>query len=147
MKTFILFGTCICFCFMTAYSQKLRDKDVPTAAKSTLREKFPKAIKVFWEKENGNYEANWGGKSGEDNSVLFSPAGELLETEKAISFQNLPAKAKDYISSQYKAHSAKEVILDTKANGKVSYEVEVKKKTLIFDAQGAFIKAEEEEND
>ena len=147
MKAFILLSACSCFCFMTACGQKLKDKDVPAAAKSTLSEKFPQAQKVFWEKENGNYEANWGGKSGEDNSVIFSPQGQLLETEKAISYQDLPAQAKDYLASQYKTHSAKEVIQDTKADGKVSYEVEVKKKTLVFDGQGNFIKAEEGEND
>lgn len=147
MKTFILLGSLSCFCFMTACGQKLKEKDVPAAAKKTLTQKFPRANKVFWEKENGNYEANWGGKSGEDNSVIFSPQGQWLETEKAVAYQDLPAQAKDYLASKYKVHAAKEVIRDTKADGKVSYEVEVKKKTLIFDDQGAFLKAEEGEND
>ena len=44
-----------------------------------LRQKYPEAKNVGWEKENGNYEANWGGKSGEDNSVQFTPSGSLLK--------------------------------------------------------------------
>lgn len=147
MKTFILLGSLSCFCFMTACGQKLKEKDVPATAKKTLMQKFPQANKVFWEKENGNFEANWGGKSGEDNSVIFSPQGQVLETEKKIVYQDLPPQAKDYLASEYKVHAAKEVIQDTKADDKVSYEVEVKKKTLIFDDQGSFLKVGEGEND
>src|SRR5665213_1424733 len=42
-------------------------------------EKGPQAKGVSWEKEKGNYEANWGGKSGEDHSAQFTPSGEFLE--------------------------------------------------------------------
>jgi len=48
---------------------------VPLAVKAALAKKYPNATKVSWEKEKGNYEANWGGKSGEDTSVQFTPAG------------------------------------------------------------------------
>ncbi len=37
---------------------------VPSKVKSALMQKYPEAKNVGWEKENGNYEANWGGKSG-----------------------------------------------------------------------------------
>lgn len=34
---------------------------VPEVVKKALLNKYPQASKVTWEKENGNYEANWGG--------------------------------------------------------------------------------------
>ncbi|MFZ1799839.1 MAG: hypothetical protein WAU24_08235 [Chitinophagaceae bacterium] len=42
-------------------------------------QKYPESKKyhVNWEKENGNYEANWGGKDGEANSVQYTPSGVL----------------------------------------------------------------------
>ncbi len=61
--------------------------------------KYPEStkFKVAWEKEKANYEANWGGKSGEDNSALFTPTGIFIEHVKAISINQLPAKASEYI--------------------------------------------------
>ena len=53
--------------------------EVPAVVKQGLAKKYPNASKVTWEKEKGNYEANWGGKSGEDTSVTFTPAGEFVE--------------------------------------------------------------------
>ena len=35
--------------------------NVPAAVRTALSKKYPDASKVGWEKENGNYEANWGG--------------------------------------------------------------------------------------
>ena len=63
---------------------------VPVPVKSALLKKYPDAKKVTWEKEKGNYEANWGGKSGEDNSVQFTPAGNFIEIVKAIPVSELP---------------------------------------------------------
>lgn len=51
---------------------------VPAAVKEALSKKYPNATKVTWEKENGNYEVTWGGKSEEDNSIQFTPAGNFI---------------------------------------------------------------------
>ena len=67
---------------------------VPPAVKTALSKKYPNASKVTWEKENGNYEANWGGKSGEDNSVQFTPAGDFIEIVNAIPVSQLPTPLK-----------------------------------------------------
>ena len=65
-------------------AQDLKEKDVPPTVKDAFVKKYPDAKKVSWEKEKGNYEANWGGKSGEDNSVTFTPAAIFLEIVEAI---------------------------------------------------------------
>ena len=83
-------------------AQDLKAKDVPEVVKAALTKKYPEATKVGWEKEKGNYEANWGGKSGEDNSVVFTPAGVFIEIVKAIKICDLQASVAPYVTSHYK---------------------------------------------
>lgn len=112
---------------------------VPQVVKSAFAKKFPGAKYVTWESEKGNYEANWGGKSGEDNSVLYSPSGQFVEIAKAISVRQLPASAISYVKIHYKGFPINEAALVTDANGKVTYETEVNHKDVIFDQNGKFI--------
>lgn len=125
-----------------AFSQDLKEKDVPSVVKTALTKQFPAAAKVSWEKEKGNYEANWGGKSGEDNSVQFTPAGGFVEIVRAIPVTSLPAPVAAYVSAHYKGAKITEAGKVTDAKGKESYEAEVKGKDLIFDLSGNFIKAD-----
>ncbi|MEO8712136.1 MAG: PepSY-like domain-containing protein [Parafilimonas sp.] len=116
--------------------------NVPTAVKNALAKKYPEATHVTWEKENGNYEANWGGKSGEDNSVQFTPAGNFIEIVKAIPVSELPANVTAYVKSHYNGAKITEAGKVTDAKGKLSYEAEVNRKDIIFDENGNFVKSE-----
>ena len=124
----------------TALAQNLKSKDVPVPVKSALLSKYPSASKVNWEKEKGNYEANWGGRSGEDNSTVFTPTGAFVEIVKAIAITDLPKNIGPYVSSRYKGAKIKEAGKVTDAAGKTFYEVEIKGGDLIFDENGAFVK-------
>ena len=115
---------------------------VPTSVKNSLTEKYPSATNVTWEKEKGNYEANWGGKSGEDNSVQFTPTGNFIEIVNAIQINELPNSVIAYVKQHYRGAKITEAGRVTDAKGKISYEAEVNKKDLIFDEKGNFIKAE-----
>ena len=53
---------------------------VPSVVKSALYRKYPAAKHIAWEKEKGNYEANWAGKSGEDNQYNLHRQGILLKS-------------------------------------------------------------------
>ena len=123
-----------------ANAQDLKEKDVPAAVKSALTQKYPEAKKVSWEKEKGNYEANWGGKSGEDNSVTFMPDGSFVEIVQAIPISQLPAIIVTYINKNYKGATIKEAGKVTDASGKKMYEAEIKGKDLLFDENGVFLK-------
>lgn len=116
--------------------------NVPAKVKTALMQKYPEAKKVGWEKENGNYEANWGGKSGEDNSVQFTPSGSFIEIVKAIPVGELPAKVANYVKQHYDGAKITEAGKVTDAKGKLSYEAEVHGKDVIFDENGNFVKAE-----
>ena len=123
-------------------AQDLKSSNVPATVKSALLKKYPEATKASWEKEKGNFEANWGGKSGEDNSVQFTPSGEFIEQVKAISISELPKSVPAYIKAHYKGAKITEAGRVTDAKGKTSYEAEVHGKDIIFDENGKFTKAE-----
>src|SRR6201996_1770443 len=118
----------------------LKAKVVPAAAKEALAIKYPEATKVSWEKEKGNYEANWGGKSGEDNSASFKPDGTFVEIVKAISISALPKNIAPYIKEHYHGAKIREAGKVTDAAGKTMYEAEIKGGDLIFDENGNFLK-------
>jgi hypothetical protein len=123
-------------------AQRLKESDVPINVKSALAKKYPQAKNVTWEKENGNYEANWGGKSGEANAVQYTPAGDFVEIENAISVSTLPKSVTAYINEHYKGSKITEASRVTDAKGKQSFEAEVNGKDLVFDEKGNFVKSE-----
>jgi hypothetical protein len=115
---------------------------VPAAVKDALSKKYPTATKVTWEKEKGNYEANWGGRSGENNSVQFTPAGNFIEIVNAIPVSQLPVSVITYVNTHYKGAKISEAGKVTDAKGKIFYEAEVNRKDILFDVKGNFIKSE-----
>ena len=126
----------------STYAQDIKTKDVPAAVKEALIKKYPKATKVSWEKEKGNYEANWGGKSGEDTSVQFTPVGAFVEEVDAIPVSQLPAEVAAYVKAHYNGAKIKEAGKVTDASGKHFFEAEIKGKDLIFDESGKFVKVD-----
>lgn len=128
--------------YVSVSAQDLKRSNIPGSVKSALLKKYPAAKNASWEKEKGNYEANWGGKSGEDNSVQFTPSGEFIEIVKAISVSELPKSVTEYVKQHYKSAKITEAGKVTDAKGKQSYEAEVNKKDIIFDEKGNFVKAE-----
>jgi len=121
-------------------AQSLKKADVPSKVLTSLTQKYPGASHVVWEKEKGNYEANWGGKSNEDNSALFTPSGEFVEMVVAIPVSALPAGVAEYVQKNYHGAKITEAGKVTDAKGQTTYEAEVKGKDLIFDTAGNFIK-------
>ena len=115
---------------------------IPGAVKSAFSAKYPGATNVVWEKEEGNYEANWGGKEGEDNSVQFTPAGVFIEVIHVIPVSQLPAPVIAYVKAHYKGARITEAGKVTDAKGKIFYEAEVNRKDIVFDEKGNFIKSE-----
>lgn len=115
----------------------------PAAVKDANMKKYPesKTFHITWEKENGNYEANWGGKDGEANSAQYTPSGNFIEIVKAIDVNKLPANTIAFVKEHYKVKIT-EAGKVTDAKGATSYEVEVKGKDVIFDKDGNFVKAE-----
>ena len=123
-------------------AQKVKNSLVPTVVSSALMKKYPAAAKITWEKEDGNFEANWGGKSGEDMSVQYTPAGAFVEQVVAIKVSDLPPTVAAYVKAHYKGAKITEAGRVTDAKGMLTYEAEVKHKDIVFDEKGNFVKAE-----
>lgn len=140
MKKAFVMGIAIALAGGSLKAQDLKAKDVPAAVKEALMKKYPEAAKVSWEKEKGNYEANWGGKSGEDNSVQITSTGTFIEIVKAIPVTDLPKNIAPYVKAHYNGAKIKEAGKVTDAAGKTMYEAEIKGKDLIFDDNRNFIK-------
>ncbi|TDX01320.1 PepSY-like domain-containing protein [Dinghuibacter silviterrae] len=130
-------------CALGAAAQDIKTKDVPAAVKAALLKQFPSATKVSWEKEKGNFEANWGGKSGEDHSVQFTPAGDFAESVDAIPVSALPVSVAPYVKEHYKT-AIREAGKRVDAAGSHTYEVEIKGKDLLFTTDGAFLQEEKD---
>ena len=140
MKRSVLFALAISAFAGRAMAQDMKAQNVPAVVKEALAKKYPNATKVSWEKEKGNYEANWGGKSGEDTSVQFTPAGAFVEEVDAIAVSQLPASVAPYVKAHYNGAKIKEAGKVTDAAGKHFFEAEIKGKDLIFDETGKFVK-------
>lgn len=140
MKKKLVFAVAIAATAIGAKAQDLKAANVPAVVKTALTKKYPEAAKVTWEKEKGNYEANWGGKSGEDNSVMFTPSGVFVEIVKAIKVSDLPKPVAPYVAAHYKGAKIREAGRVTDAAGKTMYEAEIKGGDLIFDENGKFLK-------
>lgn len=129
-------------CMTTAVcpAQTVKSAKVPAAVKAALQKKYPTATGVTWEKEKGNFEANWGGRSHEDNSVLFAPDGSFVEQVVAIPVGSLPAGVSAYVKKTYPGAKITEAGKVTDAAGKTRYEAEVKGRDMRFDEAGNFLK-------
>ena len=122
-----------------ATAQKVAEKEIPAAVKSSLNDKYPNAKNIKWELENSVLEAEF--RSGNmEHSVLFDQSGKILETEITVSAKKLPANAVNYINAHFPGKKIKEAAIITGANSTVTYEAEIFNKDLIFDQDGNFIK-------
>jgi hypothetical protein len=74
--------------------------------------------------------------------VMITPSGNFIEIVKAISISELPKSTLNYVKTHYKGEKINEAGKVTDANGKLSYEVEIHRKDLIFDEKGNFVKEE-----
>ncbi len=114
MKSLLLFLT------MTITISCLSQKTTPPAAvQSAFTKNFPGTTAKKWDKEEGNYEANFT-KDGKEMSAVFDANGKL------------------------KGAKIEEAAIVVKPNGEKIYEAEIKGKDLLFDVQGKFLKEEKD---
>lgn len=118
--------------------KKEKSADVPAVVSNAFAKQYA-GVTPKWEKEDGNYEAEFK-LNGVETSVVYTAAGELKETEVEIKPSELPAAVNAYIAKNHAGASVKEAAKITDAAGVVTYEAEVKDRDLIFDAKGNLIK-------
>ena len=121
-------------------AQKVNETDVPAVVKTQFKALYPSVTAVKWEKEDGNYEANFS-ENKVETSATFNASGKLQETEQAIAIASLPKGATDYLAKNLAGKKVKEASKIKGADGKVSYEAEVDGVDYTFDSDGKFIKS------
>jgi hypothetical protein len=140
--TNILFILLTAIFLHSACSRKLKESQVPVAARTTFEKKYG-GLKGSWDKEESNYEVNFK-KDGKEMSVVIDENGTIVETETDIPVADLPTTVQDYIKQHYQGMVIKEASMITKENGEVNYEAEVDDKDVVFDSNGKFIKEEKD---
>lgn len=118
-------------------------QNVPTTVKESFTKSFPNTTVKKWDKEYGNYEANFS-KDGKTMSATFDAKGNWMETETDIKASELPATVTNYVKTKYAGAAIKEAAIITNPQSKKIYEAEVKGKDLQFDENGKFLKEEED---
>ena len=142
-KTILLLA--IGFAAITANAQKVKEADVPADVKKAFSTKYPTAKLKGWEKENGNFEAEFNLDKAE-MSVLIDAKANIVETETEIKVSDLPKAVTDYCAKQYAGKKIKEASKIVDAKGATTYEAEIEKMDVLFDSTGKFIK-ESKDND
>lgn len=127
-----LFFLAVLFPVITGMQAANLKGNPPEAVTAAFQQKFQGVTDVDWEKEkNGDWEAEFE-QNGAEISASFSPAGQWLETENEIEVAALPAAVRTALAGK----KIKEAAKITRADGMIVYEAEVKRKDLLFDAQG-----------
>lgn len=117
----------------------------PAAAKAAFEKAYTGASKAKWTKEEADFEVSFV-QGGKEMSAVYDAKGALMETEVEIKESELPAAATEYIKLHFKGAKITETAKITKISGKIIYEAEVKKKDLMFDADGKYLKDTEVED-
>ncbi len=101
-------------------------KSVPAKVKTAFHQKFPKAKKVEWGRENTKeWEAEFK-MNGKDYSANYDNKGNWLETEFEIKMPDIPAAVKTTLSNEFSGFKVKEPELSETKKSEV-YEFELKK--------------------
>lgn len=123
--------------FFAIGSKKRHSRNTPPdAVLNGFMEKFPNApANVRWHREHqGVWEAEFSANDAA-TAANFDANGQWLETETAITLADLPVA----LQTAMKDVKTKEINKIQKADGTVIYEVETKRKALLFDENGIII--------
>lgn len=131
-------------------AQNKDDGKAPEKVKAAFNQKFPKAKKVEWEKEN---EAEWEAEfkmDGKEYSANFSADGEWVETEYEIKESQIPENILAILNSNFTDYEIEGAEIAETAAGK-SYEFEIEQDEdefeVVIDAKGNLTKKKSEEED
>lgn len=125
-------------------------KEVPAAVKTAFSQKFPDASKVKWSMENKTeWEAEFK-MNGKEYSANYDVNGTWMETEYAISQNEVPANIKATLGAEFIGYVINESEISETALGKV-FEFELKKgnekKEVTVSLDGTVIKKEQAEEE
>ncbi|MGZ4090013.1 MAG: PepSY-like domain-containing protein [Bacteroidia bacterium] len=125
----------------TAYSQQIKESEVPAEVKKSQEQNFPGLKVTKWEKEGANYETEFISNKVE-TSAEYDAKGILLGTETEINVSELPKTITDYFAKNKPGKKIKEASRIVHPTGDLNYEAEVDGMDYIFDSNGALLRSE-----
>lgn len=146
---YILILLCIAAIQFNATAQKIAETAVPLAVKESVNKMYANPKVDKWEIEDGNYEASFiakGTVKAVSSSALFTADGKFLQFEYAITANEVPEAAKNYVATNFPGKTMSEMTKIKTVTGAVTYEIEVDEKDYIFDSNGNYLKMEEKDN-
>lgn len=127
-------------------AQNLKKAEVPALVIAKFTSLYPNVTNEEWEKEDGNYEAEFETDEKETN-VIIDVSGNLLGSSAEVGPNDLPKAIIEYAGKNFPGKKLKEMTKMTDSKGIVTYEIEIQKDEMIFDANGNFVRKEEEKDD
>jgi hypothetical protein len=109
------------------------NKDVPAGVATAFSQKFPKATKVEWGREN---DKEWEAEfkiDGKEYSANFDNAGTWMETEYEIYAKEIPAAVKSTLDKEFAGFKIKVSEISETKDAKV-YEFVLEKGEASFEA-------------
>jgi hypothetical protein len=140
MKRLVLLLIVLFLSVISSYSQKLSEKDVPSAVKESFHTMFPDAEKIRWGKEDDTtYEADFKLNSVK-MSANYSEIGLWQETETELDIASLPQTVYDAIARDYENAKILHVFKIERLLKYSLYEAEIKvnkkKREVMYDVLG-----------
>lgn len=126
-------------------AQKVDESSVPISVRTAFAKMYPN-VKIYkWELDGSNFEANF--KEDEvQQSATYGPDGTYIRLEKLIAITAFPKGVTDYMTKNFPGKKIKETSEIIDVAGVITYEVEIKEVDYIFDANGNFLKKEDDKN-
>lgn len=136
----------VCIAFFSYVALNAAKLEVPILVSKQFASMFPGAVKVKWEKEGSNYEAEFK-LNGSEYSAEFTSEGVWLETAQELLRSQLPPALSQELDSLYGANTIEEIELVEAANMGKHYEIEIEGKPfdlkLVYSLTGEFLTKEE----
>lgn len=144
MKSIILTAILFMVCGYTAFAQKMKQAQVPTAVVQSFKSKFASAKKMRWERESATeFEVNFT-QNGQSLSAKFNQDGQWLETEAEIKAADLPEAVRTSMAKNFKGYKADEIERVETADKGLIYEMELEigkeKLEVQFSPEGTVLK-------
>lgn len=143
MKTLLLILATV-LTMNCAYSQKIKESEVPAPVRTKFQSLHPDIKDVNWLKhKKGGYEAEFT-QNKSDFGVSIDSLGNLKETEMEMKVSELSKEIHDYVAKNYPGYTLTEAAQITYVDGKPMYEAEITKGKesfdLLFDSSFKYVK-------
>jgi len=107
------------------FAQKISADMVPVPVKSGFINKYPSITKIVWEKEKGNYEANFK-MNKKEFEATFDSTGNWIKTAMEIEVSDLPLFIVTAVNNEFADAKIKEAAKGEFAGNKTYFEVNIK---------------------